>query len=528
MHVQAPPNLSDETGRLRLLDAGIDDWGGVSPLTPDHVNPERPWPAIEALSATTASRGKVLQERLTIYPEFAARPDTYVAAKMRAPVRALIGADGCAAADVHPEPVAWQDPDVEWKPRTIDLTFAKDAGAGLRADALEVYGDFESLEVTRDWQTVSVAPERLERDISDALSKIDRGGSIEDDDALALFRAEGAALETLCRLADDLRRDRVGDEVTYVINRNINFTNVCYVGCRFCAFAQREVDRESYTLTLTEVADRAEEAWLAGASEVCMQGGIHPDLPGTFYFDLLDAVKERVPLIHIHAFSPMEVLNGSTKLGISYAEFLSEAKAHGLGTIPGTAAEILDDEVRWLLTKGKLPADSWEEIVRTAHGLGIRSSSTIMFGHVDAPPHWVAHIRRIAAIQADTGGFTEFVPLPFVYQNAPIYLAGKARPGPTFEENLRMHAIARILLDGRIDNIQVSWVKLGITACQAILQAGANDFGGTLMEETISRMAGADWGIAMEPARFQEAIVAIGRVPAIRTTTYGRVDAPIS
>jgi FO synthase len=528
MHVQAPPNLSDEAGRLRLLDAGIDDWGGVSPLTPDHVNPERPWPAIEALSATTAERGKVLRERLTIYPEFATRPDPYLAAKMRAPVRALISDDGRAAADARAEPIAWQDPDVEWKPRTIDLTFAKDAGAGLRADALEVYGDFDSLEITRGWQTVSVAPERLERDVSAALSKVERGVRIDDDDALALFRAEGAALEALCRVADDLRRDRVGDEVTYVINRNINFTNVCYVGCRFCAFAQRQVDRESYTLTLSEVADRAEEAWLDGASEVCMQGGIHPDLPGTFYFDLLDAVKERVPLIHIHAFSPMEVLNGSTKLGISFAEFLSEAKAHGLGTIPGTAAEILDDEVRWLLTKGKLPADSWEEIVRTAHGLGIRSSSTIMFGHVDAPPHWVAHIRRIASIQDETGGFTEFVPLPFVYQNAPIYLAGKARPGPTFEENLRMHAIARILLDGRIDNIQVSWVKLGIAACQAILQAGANDFGGTLMEETISRMAGAEWGIAMEPARFDEAITAIGRVPAIRTTTYGRVRAPVS
>jgi FO synthase len=280
----------------------------------------------------------------------------------------------------------------------------------------------------------------------------------------------------------------VGDDVTYVI-RNINFTNVCYVGCRFCAFAQREIDAESYTLTLDEVADRAEEAWAWGATEVCMQGGIHPDLPGTFYMDLLDAVKERTPGMHIHAFSPMEVLNGATHLGISFRGFLQGCRDHGLGTIPGTAAEILDDDVRWLLTKGKLPADTWEEIVRTAHDLGLRSSSTIMFGHVDAPPHWVAHIRRIGRIQADTGGFTEFVPLPFVHQNAPIYLAGKARPGATFEENLRMHAVARILLDGLIPNIQVSWVKLGVEACQAILRSGANDFGGTLMEETISRMA---------------------------------------
>ena len=298
---------------------------------------------------------------------------------------------------------------------------------------------------------------------------------------------------------------------------------MCYVGCRFCAFAQREVDPESYTLTLNEVADRAEEARMWGATEVCMQGGIHPDLPGTFYFDLLDAVKARTPDMHIHAFSPMEILNGSVKLGISFREFLEECKAHGLGTIPGTAAEILDDDVRWLLTKGKLPADSWEEIVKTAHSLGIRSSSTIMYGHVDAPPHWVLHIRRLARIQGETGGFTEFVPLSFVHQNAPIYLAGKARPGPTFVENRQMHAVARILLDGVIPNIQVSWVKMGVEACQTILRGGANDFGGTLMEETISRMAGAEWGIRMEPTQFEQAIRQIGRVPAERTTTYERV-----
>jgi FO synthase len=338
-----------------------------------------------------------------------------------------------------------------------------------------------------------------------------------------LFRADGPALEALCQVADELRAEAVGPEVTYVVNRNINFTNVCYVGCRFCAFAQREVDPESYTLTLSEVADKAEEAWQRGATEICMQGGIHPDLPGTFYLDLVRAVKDRVPAIHLHAFSPMEILNGATKLGVSFHEFLAEAKASGLDTIPGTAAEILDDDIRWTLTKGKLPADTWEEIIRTAHGLGIRSSSTIMFGHVDAPPHWVAHIRRIASIQADTGGFTEFVPLPFVHRNAPIYLAGKARPGPSFDDDLRMHAVARILLDGVIHNVQVSWVKLGVEACQRILQSGANDFGGTLMEETISRMAGAEWGIAMTPDRFDEAIREIGRVPAVRTTTYDRI-----
>ncbi|HEU5225860.1 MAG TPA: 5-amino-6-(D-ribitylamino)uracil--L-tyrosine 4-hydroxyphenyl transferase CofH, partial [Actinomycetota bacterium] len=345
-----------------------------------------------------------------------------------------------------------------------------------------------------------------------------------DGEALALFRAGGDDLEALCAVADGLRRDAVGDDVTYVVNRNINFTNVCYVGCRFCAFAQREIDPESYTLTLAEVADRARDAAAWGCTEVCMQGGIHPDLPGSFYFDLLDAVRAAAPEIHIHAFSPMEVLNGATKLGISFREFLQECRRHGLGTIPGTAAEILDDDVRWVLTKGKLPADAWEQIVRTAHDLGIRSSSTIMFGHVDAPPHWVFHIRRLARIQRDTGGFTEFVPLPFVHQNAPIYLAGKARPGPSFDDNRRMHAVARVLLDGVIHNVQVSWVKMGVEACQTILNGGANDFGGTLMEETISRMAGAEWGIRMEPSEIRSAITSIGRTPVERSTTYERLQ----
>jgi FO synthase len=524
MHLQAPPNLSDPDQQVRLLDAGIDDWGGVSPLTPDHVNPEKPWPSIEALAATTASRGKQLRERLTIYPAFAARPDPYLAGKMRAPVMALLGSDGRAVEGRHPEPIAWQDPDVQWKPRTIALTFAKADGTGLRGDADEVYGDADTPETTRAWSNRAIHPERIDRDIVAALAAAEAHRPISDEEALALFQAEGASLDALCRVADLLRAEAVGDDVTYVVNRNINFTNVCYVGCRFCAFAQREMDAESYTLTLSEVADRAEEAWELGATEVCMQGGIHPDLPGSFYFDLLDAVKARTPGMHIHAFSPMEVMNGSTKLGLSYAEFLAEAKRRGLGTIPGTAAEILDDEVRWALTKGKLPADTWEEIVRTAHGLGIRSSSTIMFGHVDAPPHWVGHLRRLARIQADTGGFTEFVPLPFVHQHAPIYLAGKARPGATSAEQLRMHAVARILLDGFIENIQVSWVKMGVEACQTVLRSGANDFGGTLMEETISRMAGAEWGIEMTPDQFDDAIRAIGRTPVVRTTTYERVE----
>jgi len=526
VNVQAPPNLSDPH-YPRLLDAGINDWGGVSPVTPDHVNPEAPWPRLEALRARTEERGFELRERLCAYPEYATRPDPYLAGKMRAPVAALLGDDGLARDGQRPEPIPWQDPEVQWKPRAIELTFAKGPGAGLREDADVVYGDLEHLEVeaTRAWAGRLRDPARIEASVRSALGKAEarRPDAITEEEALALFEAEGGSLEALCRVADDLRREAVGDEVTYVVNRNINFTNVCYVGCRFCAFAQREVDPEAYTLTLREVADRAEEAWAYGATEVCMQGGIHPDLPGDFYFDLVDAVKSRVPGIHVHAFSPMEVLNGATRLGISFREFLEECVARGLGSIPGTAAEILDDDVRWVLTKGKLPADTWEEIVKAAHGVGLRSSSTIMYGHVDAPPHWVAHIRRLARIQDESGGFTEFVPLPFVHQNAPIYLAGKARPSSTFEDDRRMHAVARILLDGRIPNVQVSWVKLGMDASKAILRGGANDFGGTLMEETISRMAGAEHGIRKEPHEFIEAIRDIGRVPMQRTTTYERV-----
>ena len=524
MHIQAPPNLS-ASWYPRLLDAGIDDWGGVSPLTIDHVNPEAPWPALDALANQTAGHGKRLRQRLTVYPTYALKPDPWIAGKMQRAVSTLVDAQGYPSEASRPEPVAWQDPEVQWKPRSIALTFAKGTSAGLRADALDVYGDMSQLATTKQWAT---RVRDLERTVTDIKSGLDKAAAGRPDDittseALAMFEAEGAALETLRRVADDLRADVAGPEVTYVINRNINFTNVCYTGCRFCAFAQREVDVESYTLRLSEIADRVDEARSYGATEVCIQGGLHPSLPGEYYFDILDAVSRQAPELHIHAFSPMEVLNGSTRLGISFREFLEECRRRGLGSIPGTAAEILDEEVRAVLTKGKLPADTWEEIVKTAHSVGLRSSSTIMYGHIDAPPHWVAHLRRLARIQDETGGFTEFVPLPFVHQNSPIYLAGLARPGPTFDDNLRMHAMARILLHGRIPNIQVSWVKMGVRACQMLLQSGANDFGGTLMEETISRMAGAEWGIRLEPDEFREAILGIGRTPAQRTTTYGRV-----
>ena len=525
-NVQAPPNLSDDR-YPRLLDAGINDWGGVSPVTPDHVNPEKAWPRLQELHRRTAERGYELRERLTVYPEYAVKPDPWLAGKMQEPVRLLCVGDGLAVEGRSPDPTPWQDPEVAWKPRRTALTFAKAPGAGLREDARDVYGDFDYIEVTRDWERrPRRAPQRLESDIRRGLAKAsaERPDSITEAEALALFEARGPALAALCEVADELRRRAVGQEITYVVNRNINFTNVCYTGCRFCAFAQREMDPESYTLSLEDVAEKALEASEYGATEVCIQGGLHPSLPGDFYFRILDAIKARVPDMHIHAFSPMEVLNGSARLGISFREFLQECRARGQGSMPGTAAEILDDDVRWVLTRGKLPSDTWEEIVRAAHALGTRSSSTIMYGHVDSPPHWVAHIRRLARIQDETGGFTEFVPLPFVHQNSPIYLAGKARPGPTLDENRAMHAVGRILLHGRVPNVQVSWVKMGMDYCKLILSGGANDFGGTLMEETISRMAGSPWGIRKEPEEFKAVISDIGRISSERTTLYGRVD----
>ena len=363
----------------------------------------------------------------------------------------------------------------------------------------------------------------LESDGLSALRAAEKDpGNLSDEHALTLMTAEGPLLEQVIRLADDLRRDTVGDEVTYVVNRNINFTNVCYVGCRFCAFAQRRTDADAYSLSLDEVADRAQEAWELGATEVCMQGGIDPELPATAYFDLVTAVKQRVPEMHVHAFSPMEVVNGTARTGLSIEDFLIKAREAGLGSLPGTAAEILDDEVRWVLTKGKLPTRTWIEVVTTAHRLGIPTTSTMMYGHVDNPRHWVNHLRVLSRIQEETGGFTEFVPLPFVHTSAPIYLAGVARPGPTLRDNLAVHALARILLHGRIHNIQTSWVKLGVDGTRAMLRAGANDVGGTLMEETISRMAGSEHGSAKTVEELVEIGAGIGRPVRERTTLYTR------
>ncbi|AKG44690.1 7,8-didemethyl-8-hydroxy-5-deazariboflavin synthase [Streptomyces xiamenensis] len=530
--IQAPPNLVDEQYAL-IVRAGIDDWGGVSPLTPDHVNPERPWPVIDALAARTAAAGFELRERLTIYPEFIRRGEPWLDPRLLPHVRALADPDtGLARADALPAGLPWQEPDepLTASGRTALHHEIDTAGrtGDRRTDFDEVYGDWSAL---REAAAPGMVPEKIDADVREALSVAATDPTrLTDAQALALLHAEGPALDALCRTADDLRRDVVGDGVTYIVTRNINFTNVCYTGCRFCAFAQRRTDADAYTLSLDQVAERAAQAWEVGAVEVCMQGGIHPDLPGDAYFDIVRAVKQRVPGIHVHAFSPMEVINGASRTGLSIREWLIAAKEAGLDSIPGTAAEILDDEVRWILTKGKLPADTWVEVISTAHEVGLRSSSTMMYGHVDSPRHWLGHFRTLAGIQRaneekGVAGFTEFVTLPFIHTNAPVYLAGIARPGPTARDNRAVTAMARLLLHPYITNIQTSWVKLGAEGAAEMLRSGANDLGGTLMEETISRMAGSAYGSYRSVQDLRAIAEAAGRPSRLRTTLYGPVGA---
>ncbi len=568
--IQAPPNLVGAQYDL-ILRAGIDDWGGVSPLTPDHVNPERPWPDIDELAAHTAAAGFTLRERLTIYPPYIREP--WLDPRLARHVAALADpATGLAADGARPRGLPWQEPDGGW---------GSDAGSGRtdlhvtidttgrthdrREDFTEVYGDWaeiaERTTVPAPGQALRPAagtaaagtlaagtppagtppagtpaagtpaagkgPAVLSTgEIASALRQAERDpAALTDDQAIALLSADGADLEALAGLADALRRDVVGDDVTYVVTRNINFTNVCYTGCRFCAFAQRRTDADAYTLSLQQIGDRAAEAWDAGATEVCMQGGIHPDLPGTAYFEIASEVKRRRPDLHVHAFSPMEVVNGASRTGLPIKEWLVRAKEAGVSSLPGTAAEILDDEVRWVLTKGKLPASVWIEVITTAHELGLPTSATMMYGHVDTPAHWAGHLRVIRSIQQRTGGFTEFVLLPFIHSSAPIYLAGLARPGPTRQENRAVHAVARLMLHGAIDSIQCSWVKLGDEGCRDVLRGGVNDLGGTLMEETISRMAGADHGSYKTISQLRAIAEPLGRPMRQRTTTYGEVPA---
>jgi FO synthase len=524
MRVQAPPNLVDLVECRALLDAGVDDFGGISPLTPDHVNPERPWPNVDTLAALCADAGFALRERLTAHPQYLDVP--WLDPRLLGHVEALRDDRGLAA-DVIAEGLPWQEPDGGFGTTTgradlhesVDTTGRTD---DRRTDFEDVYGDWDTL---REQAHPATAPGRLDSDLAGALRAAERDPrALSHAQTLALLTAaEGAELDTVTRFADELRKEAVGETVTYVVNRNINFTNICYTGCRFCAFAQRKTDADAYTLSLGEIANRAHIAARVGATEVCMQGGIDPEMPGTAYFDLARAVKQAEPSLHVHAYSPMEVMNGVARTGLSLAEFLTAAKEAGVDSLPGTAAEILDDEVRWVLTKGKLPTSQWIEVVKTAHSVGLPTTSTMMYGHVDHPGHWATHLGVLAGIQEQTGGFTEFVPLPFVHQSSPIYLAGVARPGPTARDNRAVHAVARIRLHGLIDNIQTSWVKLDPTQLAAVLNGGVNDLGGTLMEETISRMAGSTNGSRKEREELEAMAHAVGRPARERTTSYGRV-----
>src|SRR5215468_8473057 len=486
MNIQAPPNLSP--GVLpRLIDAGINDWGGVSPVTPDHVNPEAPWPALDALARATAAAGKQLVERLAIYPAFARHADRWVDPALRPSLMGRVDADGWPRSD-------------EWCPG---------ARAALPDDAARAGGP------------------AITGELSAILARAQAGNALGEDDIVRLFRCRGKEFSAVCASADELRRTANGDVVSYVVTRNINYTNICYFKCGFCAFSKGKLSENlrgrPYELSREEVARRAREAWARGATEVCMQGGIHPSYTGAKYLDICRAVKNAAPGIHIHAFSPLEVHQGATTLGVPVDNFLQSLQATGLGTLPGTAAEILDDEVRAVLCPDKIRTDQWLEVMRAAHRSGLRSTATIMFGHVDRYEHWARHLLRIRQLQAETGGFTEFVPLPFVHMEAPIYLKGRSRRGPTFREAVLMHAIARLTLHPLITNIQTSWVKMGRAGVKTCLRSGANDLGGTLMDETITRSAGASHGQEMTPAEMESLIRSLGRVPRQRDTLYRAV-----
>ncbi|MBT7665410.1 MAG: 5-amino-6-(D-ribitylamino)uracil--L-tyrosine 4-hydroxyphenyl transferase CofH, partial [Rhodospirillaceae bacterium] len=458
MHIQAPPNLSPGDSPS-LIDAGIDDWGGVSPVTPDHVNPEAPWPHLRQLADDTARQGKHLVERLAIYPNYAQQAERWLDPAFVPAVLHRVDAAGLARTDT-------------WAPG-IDM-----------APPVAI-------------STASPHVPELDK----LLARATDGEDLNEDEITRLFDARGGEVATVLQAADSLRQKVNGDDVSYVVVRNINYTNICYFKCQFCAFSKGKLSENlrgrPYDLSLDEIGRRVGEAWDRGATEVCMQGGIHPEYTGQTYLDILGAVKAAAPKMHIHAFSPLEVYQGAETLGISLTEFLTQLKAAGLGSLPGTAAEILDEEVRRVLCPDKLTVDQWLEVMETAHGVGFRTTATIMFGHVDRPVHWARHMLRLRDLQKRTGGFTELVPLPFVHMEAPIYLKGRARMGPTYREALLMHAVARLALHPHITNIQTSWVKMGRDGIKAALNAGVNDMGGTLMNETITRAAGFEQPLSL-------------------------------
>ncbi|HEU4480502.1 MAG TPA: 5-amino-6-(D-ribitylamino)uracil--L-tyrosine 4-hydroxyphenyl transferase CofH, partial [Actinomycetota bacterium] len=503
--VQAPPNLTpSEYGRY--LEAGLSDWGGVSPVTPDHVNPEAPWPHLDSLRAATEERGYMLLERLAVYPAYCGAPvdlERWVAAPLRGKVLDAIDAEGLR----RPAEAWYSGVDVP-PPEDVAITVERALAGGWRVEGRVARSSV--------WEALQRAADGIEP---------------SEDELALLFSARGREVERLFDVADGLRRAAVGDEVTYVVNRNINYTNLCYFRCGFCAFSKGprslNLRGEPYLLTPEEVAERAREAWVKGATEVCMQGGIHHSFTGANYVEYLRAVKEAVPEMHVHAFTALEVAQGAATSGMSVEGFLDALKDAGLATLPGTAAEVLDDEIRAIICPDKIDTEGWCSVHRIAHRLGLSSNATIMFGTVEGPRHWARHLavvrdlhKEIAANRPGDGLF-EFVPLPFVHMASPIYLKGKARRGPTFEEALKMHAVARIGLHGHIRNIQVSWVKMGLDGAKLALQVGANDLGGTLMNENISRAAGASHGQELEPEDMDRLIRSIGRVPRRRTTLYG-------
>jgi FO synthase len=487
--LQAPPNLSEDFGRL--LDAGIDDWGGVSPVTPDHVNPERPWPEIERLAAVTEARGFELAPRLTVYPRYALAPDRWLDPATRTAVLVRSDAEGLA-----PDRPDWHAGGTGPPPRLLPGT--PRAGSA----------------------------------IGEVLAGVVLGQQVGVEEIVTLFGARGRQVAAVAEVADDLRRRIAGDAVTWVANRNINYTNVCTFKCRFCAFSKGPLSLnlrgDPYLLGIDEIQRRVVEAVDAGATEVCLQGGIHPSFDGDYYVDVCRAVKEAAPTIHVHGFTALEVTEGARRLDEPLADYLRRLMDVGLATLPGTAAEILDDEVRAVLCPDKIDTEEWLEAHRTAHSIGLRSNITIMFGAIEQPVHWARHMVRTRALQTETGGFTEFVPLPFVHMATPLYLQGRARRGPTFRETLLMHAVGRIAYAGSVDNVQVSWVKLGAEGARQILQAGANDLGGTLMDENISRAAGAAHGQGMDEAAFRAIVEPLGRPLEQRTTLYGRVPARLA
>ena len=530
MRIQAPPNLVSREECLALVAAGVDDWGGVSPLTPDHVNPERPWPALEELDAVTAEAGFDLVQRLTAQPKYVQAGAAWIDPRVRGHVVALADPATGLARDVNPTGMPWQEPDDVESTGRVDLNSEIDTqgrNSEARSDLDSAFGDWESIRA-HVHELAAAAPERIDTDVLAALRSAERDpAACTDDEYLALATADGPALEAVAALADALRRDAVGDDVTFVVNRNINFTNICYTGCRFCAFAQRKGDADAFSLS----ARGGRRPCLGGVRRRCDRG-VHAgrDRPRVAGHRLRRPGARRQSPGSVDACARVFPDGDRQRRDQERVECSRVADQPARGRagarIPGTAAEILDDEVRWVLTKGKLPSSMWIDIVTTAHEVGLRSSSTMMYGHVDSPRHWVAHLNVLREIQDRTGGFTEFVPLPFVHQNSPLYLAGAARPGPTHRDNRAVHALARIMLHGRISHIQTSWVKLGVERTQVMLNGGANDLGGTLMEETISRMAGSEYGSSKSVAELSAIAEGIGRPARQRTTTYssaGRV-----